>query len=363
MTKFYFFIGTEAELIKLFPVLKEFQIRKINFKIIATGQNDIQNSYFLKQLNLVPNMILSREVSNEKPLDLIFWSLKTFFTNFNKLKKEFKYSREENIFLIVHGDTVSTAMGALFGRLLKLKVVHIESGLRSFNYFSPIPEEIDRVFTSRLTNIHFCPNEWALKNLSHLNGFKVNTQENTLFDTFNYANSIKVENALSKKLKNRKYFVLIIHRQENILRKKLIFSLLQEIFSDTKDLTCVFVLHKLTKSFLEDQGLMGKLKNKKNIILSDRMEYPKFLNLVRKSEFFITDGGSNQEESYYLGKPCLILRNRSERVEGLNNNVVLSNFDSKIISSFIKNYRNYHKKKIKTKISPSKIIVNYLSKL
>lgn len=360
--KFYFFIGTEAELIKLFPVLKEFIKKKIRFKIIASGQNNLTQSYFLKELNISPDIQLSNEVSNDNPLDLVTWSIKTFLTNFFKLRNEFNTQNKKNTILIVHGDTVSTVMGALFGKLFGLKVAHIEAGLRSFNFLSPIPEEIDRALTLKLTNIHFSPNAWALKNISNEKGEKINTQQNTLYETFKFVIEKKQENQLIKKLKGKKYFVLIIHRQENLLRKKLVLSILKNIFKDTSNFTCVFVLHKTTRVLLEAEGELNNLKNKKNLILSDRLDYPVFLSLVKNSQFFITDGGSNQEEAYYLGKPCLILRNRTERIEGLGENVALSKFNLNTIREFIKNYKKYQRPELISKVAPGKIIVDYLTK-
>lgn len=103
---------------------------------------------------------------------------------------------------------------------------------------------------------------------------------------------------------------------------------------------------------------MDRLKKNKNIELTPRYDYFEFIKLLNKSEFVISDGGSNQEECFYLGKPCLLLRNETERKEGIDKNVVLSNFDEKVINDFINNYQKYKFKMISDKQSPSKMIVN-----
>lgn len=91
-----------------------------------------------------------------------------------------------------------------------------------------------------------------------------------------------------------------------------------------------------------------------------RLDYLNFIQLIKRTEFIATDGGSNQEEAYYLGKPCLILRDRTERIEGLGKNSVLCKGQENIIQYFLKNYKNFKREKIKSSIRPSKIIVNYL---
>ena len=93
------------------------------------------------------------------------------------------------------------------------------------------------------------------------------------------------------------------------------------------------------------------------------MSFSKFINLINASEFVITDGGSNQEECFYLGKPCLLLRKTTERIEGIGKNVVVSNYDEKIVREFLKNYKKYKLKLITNKNSPSKIIVDALEKI
>jgi UDP-N-acetylglucosamine 2-epimerase (non-hydrolysing) len=116
-------------------------------------------------------------------------------------------------------------------------------------------------------------------------------------------------------------------------------------------------LHPPTKKQIEKQGLENELKKNQNIELRPRYDYFEFIKLINNSEFVISDGGSNQEECYYLGKPCLLLRNKTERNEGLGENVVLSKFNDEVIEDFTKNYKKFRTKMITKKGSPSKVIV------
>src|SRR5258708_329795 len=167
---FYFFIGTEAELIKVMPVIKEFQAQKILFRIIASGQNNIQKSRLLQILKIrTLDMILSDDKIHQSSLGLFFWFIKTFVIGCFKMRRT---SHNSKNVMIVHGVTVSTVMGTLIGKLFGFQVAHLEAGLRSFNFLHPFPEEIDRVIVSQFADIHFCPNQWSLNNLSNKSGTK-----------------------------------------------------------------------------------------------------------------------------------------------------------------------------------------------
>ena len=123
-----------------------------------------------------------------------------------------------------------------------------------------------------------------------------------------------------------------------------------------------FILHPPTRVSLKKNGLYDDLKNNLRCILLPRQGFFEFNSLLRKAEFLITDGGSNQEECFYLGIPCLLFRNETERFEGIKNNVVISNLDPVTIESFVENYESYRGKPVLKDFSPSNFIVNQLEK-
>ena len=264
--------------------------------------------------------------------------------------------------MLVHGDTVSTVMGAILGRIYGLEVVHVEAGLRSFNFLNPFPEEIDRYIVSKLSTIHFCPNEWAVKNLKNEKGIKVNTIQNTLIESLHFALMQKSKDALFLNLEKKDFFIFIMHRQENLLQKEFVTSMINKIQEIAKKKPCLFVVHASTKYVLESNNLWEKIIKDKNILVSSRLDYFVFVHLLEKAKFFITDGGSNQEEAYYLGKPCLIMRKATERVEGLGENVMLSGTRITTIQNFIKHVTKYERPIISTKEKPSQIITNFFIK-
>jgi UDP-N-acetylglucosamine 2-epimerase (non-hydrolysing) len=362
--EFIYFIGTSAELIKLLPVIKAFEEEGIKFSIYASGQTDLKENELSEvlQIKVKLNKVLRQNKSSMFNFGL--WTLRSLFKTIVEFWKLKKISKDK-IYVIVHGDTASSLIGALASKLVGLKVLHIESGLRSRNFMEPFPEEICRYITSWLADIHFCPNSWAVSNLKYNFGKKVNTLNNTSLEMITQGLKLNLQNATISKLKS-KYFLLILHRQENVLFKRNISSEIVRTAVNfaTKDLKCVFVMHKLTENFLKEIGIYDEIAHNPNIVLIPRTPYLEFINVIRGSEFLLTDGGSNQEETYYLGKPTLILRNVTERVEGLNENSLLMKENINILNEFLHNYKKYERKEVKLSgIKPSEIIVKEIKKL
>ena len=348
-------VGTEAELIKVIPVLNHLKENNIEYNFISTGQNNITKSYLYNYFNIKsPNFILYTGKQILTPLQMLVWFFRVLISSIFKIKKIFK--NDKSGIVLVHGDTVSTVLGAMLGKISRNRVGHIEAGLRSFDFFNPFPEEICRNIVSFLADIHFCPGEWALNNLRNIKGKKVNIKENTLLDTLRLTLS-KTTNKKALLNSNENFFIFSIHRQENIYDKNILKSLIGIVIENSKNMKCLFIIFAITKKLLISSMLWEKINNNPDIILTERMKYADFIHLLNKSEFIVTDGGSNQEETYYLGKPCLILRKKTERKEGLNRNVVISNLDFNIINDFFLNYRRYSYAFLQTEDYPSKTIV------
>ncbi len=362
----YFYIGTTAELIKIAYVIKELKRRKISFKIITSGQ-DYVNFKSLEPFIGKQQAYNALKLKTIKfPLNIYFrfitWSAKTFVNNFVYFKNEFRNIDKKNSLFIVLGDTVSTFLGAISAKIYGLKLIHIESGYRSFNFFEPFPEELSRYLVSQLSDIHFCPNDWCLNNIKRNKGIKVSTGQNTVYEICMNALKMKSDNKYLNRVSKSKFFLLVLHRQEHMLfkkdlTKKYIDLLLSKCSPDFK---CVFVLHPVTETFLKNQNLLKQIKENPNIITIPKIPYAEFMKILSKSEFIATDGGGNQQEAYYLGKPCILLRKYTEQIEGLYTNAVLAKDDPKIVKDFLAKYKSKESKRIVLKTPPSQIIVNTL---
>lgn len=359
----YFFIGTTAEFIKLAPVIKEFKQRKALVHIITSGQNRInfdELAGFTGKLK-IDYAFEEKYTRSSIPL-FLYWAAKTLFTGIFSLKKQFRGLNKNNSYLIVHGDTVSSLIGSLIAKRFHLKLVHIESGLRSYNFFEPFPEEICRFLNIHLADVLFAPTDWAFSKIQHLAGEKISTKHNTLIESYLWSLKSKKGNNLNLKEKFGKYYILIMHRQEHIyFKKEWTRDILDFVIKNAdKHHYCIFIMHALTSRFLESERLNSNTRAK-NLIMVPRLPYKDFMSLMEGAEFIATDGCTNQEESYYIGLPMLALRNSTERIEGINENVIVSKGSKKIIKNFLKNYNKYRRKPVRINISPSKIIVDYLT--
>lgn len=352
-------IGTRAQLIKMAPVIKELEVRNVEFQILLTGQHKETMDTLFSDFS-IKTIPIQLEDPNEvsSVLKMFFWFPRTLVKIFLRRKQLFKCSETKNSWILVHGDTLSTFLGALVGKFTSCQVAHVESGLRSHSFLSPFPEEITRVLTFYLSDVGFCPGRWAVDNLKKYKTKAVDTKANTIIDAVDMALETKISNI---EIPTKKYAVVSIHRFENIYKKKRFEQILNIVHQISNEYRLLFVLHPATKKRLVKYGWMKKLESNENIILKPRMGYVPFVKLLSKAIFVITDGGSNQEELAYLNVPSLLMRDATERPEGIGETAVLNGFKPSVVENFLKKVEGLSDAKSNVSYhSPSKLIVNYL---
>lgn len=360
----FFFIGTEAELIKVFPVIIQCQNKGIVCNIIASGQNDLKKNRILDYIKLNGKYIeLSRESDIKKnAVGLFSWFLLTKMKAKRIIQQHFDIKDMKNKPMIVHGDTVSTYMGALIGRQLHMKVCHVEAGLRSHNLLNPFPEEIDRLLTSRIARVHFAPGTEAAQNLEHSKGRVINTQYNTIIDSLEISKAMPIVTDSLEDVLKQDYFVFVMHRQENLMNKEFVKQVITYVEQMANQRKCILILHKITENVLQEMGILQRLQNNSDFILFHRVDYFDFMKMLDYAKYVITDGGSNQEELHYMGKPCLIMRKTTERNEGIGQNARMFMGDAKELLNFAKEYTNMQISAIEIESSPAGIIAEELAK-
>src|SRR5690606_1757706 len=183
----------------------------------------------------------------------------------------------ESGIVLVHGDTFSTLIGAIMGRIAKLKVGHVESGLRSFNIFHPFPEELTRLATFRLSDVMFCPGDWAVENLKAYSGKKINIHANTLFDALCMAKNFPTPSNLS--IPSCEFGIVTLHRFENLHAKSTLLKLINivEYIALTQQL--LFILHKPTDHQVNKYGLYDRDRRHANMDLRPSVAYGGFRKL------------------------------------------------------------------------------------
>ncbi len=336
-------IGTKAELIKCMPIMIELQKQKKNYWFIHTGQHPLGKDcekFGVKK----PDFILSKEPE----MGTKFWSkinkasLLWFFSMIFKIKGKIKELNPK--YVIYHGDTMSTSAAAIGSSKLinfekKWKNVHLEAGLRSNSLLDPFPEEISRQISDFFSDILLAVSDLTEKNLDkYMKSKKVIKAGNTIVDSslISYEKAKKMDIKLSKE----EYALINIHRHENLKSRdkmKKIIDILENI-----KISALWPLHDNTKHYLEKYGLMEKIRGMNNVKIMPLIDYFSFIFLLANCKYLITDGGSIQEESLIFGKPCLILRKRTERQEGLDTGInfltnLNFNYSKKIIEEIENN--------------------------
>lgn len=356
-------IGTRAQLLKMAPIMVELTRQRISYRWIYTAQHRDTMAEIIDEFELPsPDYVVVNWQTEAKTMAKIFgWFGKMMFGVLFNRKKILGGFRGPKHLILTHGDTVSTTWGALLGKLSFTKVMHIESGLRSFNLFEPFPEELNRIITFIFSDYYACPGEWAIKNLKVFRGEKFNTFMNTQIDTLEWG--LKHANKSKLTLPRNKYVVVSIHRYENIFNEKRFTKIIELLEEISKSFKLLIVLHPNTKIRLETYGFILRLKKNRNIELVERMVHLDFIKLIKSSEFVITDGGGNQEELFHMGKPTLLFRESTERTEGLGKTALLSGLDEDKVIGFVKEYKKYKQAPTFPKRSPSKIIVDKIVKL
>ena len=353
----HIFIGTKAQLIKMAPIMRELQLCNIEYNFIFSGQHqetidEIRANFGVKE----PDYILHKGKDITSIVKMGYWLVKIVLIALFDRKKI--WCGDTSGVVLNHGDTFSTLAGSILARLGGHTNAHVESGLRSFDWFNPFPEEITRILVFKFSQIYFCPNEWAAKNLVKYNGKKIITNGNTLYDSLTLIKSLLPPADLS--IPNKKFCVVSFHRFENVFKKSQLIKIVELLEAVSMHIDLLVIMHKPTLKKLHESGAFNRLQSNQKIHLRPRYDYHRFIHLVKASEFVITDGGSNQEECFYLGKPCLLLRTATERQEGLGENIVISSFNLLAILAFVKNYALYKKNEIILQPSPSSVIVNSL---
>jgi UDP-N-acetylglucosamine 2-epimerase (non-hydrolysing) len=216
--------------------------------------------------------------------------------------------------IMVFGDVDSTLACSLVASRKNIPIVHIESGLRSFD--RTMPEEINRILTDQLSDYLFTTSPEAKENLLNEGKsenqiyFVGNTMIDSLYTLNNEFNNSKIMNTLGI---DDKFALITIHRPSNVDNTENINFLVESLIDLSKIIKCIFPVHPRTKNVFDKLFITQNLNSEKNILLINPLGYIDFMSLQKRASVVITDSGGVQEESTYFGVPCLTVRNSTER--------------------------------------------------
>ncbi len=217
--------------------------------------------------------------------------------------------------VVVVGDVNSTVAATLAATKLGIKVAHLEAGLRSFD--RTMPEEINRLVTDVLADYLWVPSQDGVENLLRegVSPDKIHMVGNIMIDSLEMLRS-RIEQAGACKsygLREGEYGVVTMHRPANVDNPVLLEQICRVLTEVSETLPLVFPIHPRTRKKMEEQGLLGSLESGKRVYLPEPVNYIAFMNLVMNCRLVITDSGGIQEETSYLGIPCLTVRKNTER--------------------------------------------------
>lgn len=321
MKKFLIIFGTRPEAIKLVPVIKALNSdRRFKTIVCSTGQHREMLRQVLDNFKIKLDYDLDLMKDNQDLFDISSHSL---------LKLKEVLTTIKPSILIVQGDTTTAFISSLAAYYLKIKVAHVEAGLRSFDIFSPYPEEANRRFISVVSDIHFAPTKDSKENLlaEGISRKKVFVTGNTVIDALleikknlsdsNVNISIRKEfsNHLPQDFFKKKYILITMHRREKFGKEfEVVLNTIKIIAQSQQELNFVYPVHLNPNVQIPVKKL---LKNQTNIFLIPPQNYLSFIYLMSKCHFLLSDSGGVQEECYVFRKPIIVLRDVTERNEAI----------------------------------------------
>lgn len=307
--------GTRPEAIKMIPVIKKLSENE-NFHVIVcvTAQHRELLDSILQLFNIVPDYDLNIMKKSQLLSEITSKSL----AELDKI-----IHTEKPDMVLVHGDTNTTFAGALAAFYNKVKIGHVEAGLRTFNKFEPFPEEMNRELVSLLADLNFAPTFLAKQNLINEGRKNIFVTGNTAIDCINFTvkKNYVFENKILQNIdfENKKIVVVTAHRRENLGQplKNICNAILR--LSENKNLEFIYAVHPNPNVKNVVENILG---NVENIHLLEPLNLNDMHNLLAKSFLVMTDSGGLQEEAPAFEKPVFILRDVTERSEGIDAGVL-----------------------------------------
>lgn len=304
--------GTRPEAIKMAPLVNELKKdENIESIVCVTAQHRQMLDQVLKIFKIMPDYDLNIMQERQTLAHITSKVLQGLIDIINDAKPDI---------ILVHGDTTTTFAGALAGFYAKVKVGHVEAGLRTYDKYSPYPEEMNRCLTGRLADMHFCPTENNKKNLLKENIPEINMYitGNTVIDALKTTVKSDYEfttPALKEIDFNKKVIVVTAHRRENLGEPlENICNAIKEIAEKYEDVRIVYPVHLNPLVAEPVKKILGDVKN---VSLVEPLNVQELHNLMDRSYMVMTDSGGLQEEAPALGKPVLVLRKETERPEAV----------------------------------------------
>ncbi len=319
--------GTRPEAIKLAPIIREFEENLDYFetKVCITSQH----KEILQQVLDIFGVRVDFDLDIMEEAQTLFQITSKILLRLEAVLDEFKPD-----LVLVHGDTTTTFASALGAFYKKIKIAHVEAGLRSFDIYHPFPEEANRKLTSSITNFFFAPTENSQQNLINegVKKSQILVTGNSIIDALNYSlsqisSSLELQNRILNSIeksgfkisKSRRFILVTAHRRESFGKS---FLEIIEAIREIANLADVDILYPVHPNPEVKNRVYEHLGGVKNIYLIKPVDYFSFIYLMSRAYLILSDSGGVQEEAPSLNRPLLLLRDTTERPEVIKSGAV-----------------------------------------
>jgi UDP-N-acetylglucosamine 2-epimerase (non-hydrolysing) len=309
VNKIMLIFGTRPEAIKMCPLVKELKSRKnIETLVCVTGQHREMLDQVLEAFEVVPDFDLSIMKANQTLFDITVNIL-------SKMKMVLEKVQPDVV--LVHGDTSTTFVASLACYYLQIPVGHVEAGLRTYDIYSPYPEEFNRQAVGIIAKYHFAPTALAKDNLVRegKDPASIYVTGNTAIDALKTTVRDEYEHEYLEWASDSRLIMITAHRRENLGQPmRNMFRAIKRIIDETSDIKAIYPIHMnpiVREAADEIFSGMDKIR------IIEPLEVVDFHNFLSRSYLILTDSGGIQEEAPSLGKPVLVMRDTTERPEGI----------------------------------------------
>ena len=354
------FIGTQAEYLKMAPLLRRMDSAGLPYRLIDSGQHADRSASFRDELGLrAPDYAMGGARSVDSVPAALWWAagLGRMLARRGRLDRTV-FGGYPGI-CVVHGDTPTTLRGALMAKRAGLALAHVEAGLRTHRWLHPFPEEIIRVAVDRLADLLFAPDGTAAEELCRrrVRGRIVTGSSNTVSDALRAALE---EGAQPHGSPGRPPPVVVtMHRVENLHRRRRRQALVQVITRLARTTPVRWYVHEPTRRALSSADRAGLEAS--GVELVPMVAHAEFVRALAQAPLAITDGGSIQEECALLGVPVLLWRGRTDRADGIGENAVLSRYDPGVAEAFLADPERFRRARRLPQSSPSQEVLEVLA--
>jgi UDP-N-acetylglucosamine 2-epimerase (non-hydrolysing) len=360
-----FIAGTTAEIIKLAPVIRALDERGDEVELWNTAFHVGGLPATLADLGLplpAVDLVPSRHQDDVVRVTQVpAWAARIAWTVVRRrreLRRRLARGSSGRSLVVVHGDTFSTVLGALIGRFLGAEVAHVEAGMRTGNIWHPMPEEINRRLVAKIATLHFAPTQHEVEHLrrERARGSIVDTGANTVIDALRMA----IDGEVPAIDLPEEFGLVTLHRFE-MLRNGPVFSRTLEVLHEaSRSMPLVMPAGNTERHRIDELGLSHLFDDRFRLV--EKQPYARFMPLLARASFVVTDSGGLQQECGILGKPAAIHREAVESQQGIGDNLLLTGLDMDVLREFLGEWEGYARPSLLEQFHPTEAIVSELGR-